>query len=129
MAASFTIAARNNGFSQVNAQAATLASVRAYRDAMATFAQMPTMDIWYAHLDEDELRTGIRNAVAGAARQEEKPGKAGKKAGRKAGKEATLRPGLRPEGVALRAVRLTGRDEPGTVGGWLMTSAGGTGIC
>ena len=48
------------------------------------------MDIWYAHLDEDELRTGIRNAVAGAARQEEKPGKAGKKAGRK-GRQGWLR--------------------------------------
>jgi hypothetical protein len=44
-------------------------------------------------------------------------------------KGSTLRPGLRPEGVALRAVRLTGRDEPGTFGVWLMTSAGGTGIC
>jgi hypothetical protein len=42
---------------------------------------------------------------------------------------ATLRPGLRPEGVALRAVRLTGRDEPGTVGGWLMTSPSGMGTC
>src|SRR5207247_10809834 len=61
MAASFEIAARNNGFSQVNAQAATLASVRAYREAMASFAQMGTMDIWYAHLDEDELRAGIRS--------------------------------------------------------------------
>ncbi len=40
---------------------------------------------------------------------------------------ATPRPGLRPEGVALRAVRLTGRDEPGTVGGWLMTSQSGMG--
>ena len=42
---------------------------------------------------------------------------------------ATLRPGLRPEGVALRAVRLTGRDEPGTFGAWLMTSPSGTAIC
>ena len=48
MAASFTIAARNNGFSKADARAATLASVRAYREAMAGFAQMPTMDIWYA---------------------------------------------------------------------------------
>jgi uncharacterized protein (DUF2252 family) len=70
MAASFTIAARNNGFSKVNAQAATLASVRAYREAMASFAQMPTMDVWYAHMDEDELRAGIRNLVAGTAKQE-----------------------------------------------------------
>jgi hypothetical protein len=28
-------------------RAATLASVTAYREAMAAFAQMPTMDIWY----------------------------------------------------------------------------------
>ena len=40
MAASFTIAARNNGFSKADARAATLASVRAYREAMAEFAQM-----------------------------------------------------------------------------------------
>jgi uncharacterized protein (DUF2252 family) len=70
MAASFTIAARNNGFSGVDAHAATLASVRAYREAMAEFAQMRTMDIWYAHLDEDELRAGIRAALAGAALQD-----------------------------------------------------------
>ena len=70
MAASFEIAARNNGFSQADGQAATLASVRAYREAMASFAQMGTMDIWYAHLDEDELRAGIRNVVTGTAKQE-----------------------------------------------------------
>src|SRR5580700_3714383 len=64
MAASFTIAARNNGFSAADTRAATLASVRAYREAMAEFAQMPTMDLWYAHLDEDELRTAIRSTVA-----------------------------------------------------------------
>jgi uncharacterized protein (DUF2252 family) len=70
MAASFEIAARNNGFATADARAATLGSVRAYREAMASFAQMGTMDIWYAHLDEDELRAGIRNVVAGTAKQE-----------------------------------------------------------
>jgi len=70
MAASFTIAARNNGFSQADAHAVTMASVRAYREAMASFAQMRTMDIWYAHLDEDELMAGIRAAVAGTARED-----------------------------------------------------------
>src|SRR5439155_22685500 len=70
MAASFVVAARNNAFSKVNEQAATLASVRAYREAMAGFAQMGTMDIWYAHLDEDELRAGIRSVVTGTAKQE-----------------------------------------------------------
>ena len=93
MAASFTIAARNNGFTKADAQAATLASVRAYREAMASFAQMGTMDIWYAHLDEDELRAGIRTVVAGAAAQEKAAKKAEKadkqaKAPRKAEKRA-----------------------------------------
>src|SRR5215471_3872619 len=69
MAASFEIAARNNGFSEADARVATLASVRAYREAMADFAQMGTLDIWYAHLDEDDLRAGIRNA-AGTAKRE-----------------------------------------------------------
>ena len=70
MAASFTIAGRNNGFSKADTRTATLASVTAYREAMASFAQMGTMDIWYAHLDEDELMTGMRNAVAGTLKQE-----------------------------------------------------------
>jgi uncharacterized protein (DUF2252 family) len=70
MAASFTIAARNNGFSGADTRAATLASVSAYREAMAAFAQMGTMDIWYAHLDEDELMASVRAAVAGAAKQD-----------------------------------------------------------
>src|SRR5690242_21119216 len=64
MAASFTIAARNNGFSKADTSAATLASVNSYRQAMADFAQMGTMDIWYAHLDEDTLMTAIRGVVS-----------------------------------------------------------------
>ncbi len=64
MAASFMIAARNNGFSKSDARAATQASVTAYREAMAGFAQQPTMDIWYAHLDENELMGAIRGTVA-----------------------------------------------------------------
>ena len=70
MAASFTIAARNNGFAKADTRAATLASVRAYREAMASFAQLPTMDIWYAHLSEDELMASIRSTVAGTAKKE-----------------------------------------------------------
>ncbi|HEY7430074.1 MAG TPA: DUF2252 domain-containing protein [Streptosporangiaceae bacterium] len=67
MAASFTIAARNNGFSKADTRAVTAAAVTAYREAMASFAQMGTMDIWYAHLDEDELMKSIRQVVAGTA--------------------------------------------------------------
>src|SRR5689334_1932447 len=49
MAASFTIAGRNNGFAKADARAATLMSVQGYREAMAEFAQMGTEDIWYAY--------------------------------------------------------------------------------
>src|SRR5262245_17746318 len=66
MAASFMIAAKHNGFAKAEAKAATRASVAAYREAMAGFAQMGTLAIWYAHLDEDELRAGIQKAAADA---------------------------------------------------------------
>ena len=46
MAASFTIAARHNGFAKPDTRAVTKASVRAYREAMASFAEMGTMAIW-----------------------------------------------------------------------------------
>ena len=59
MSASFTIAARNNGFSEAEARQVTLASVTAYRTAMAEFAEMSTMDVWYAHLSEQSLMAAI----------------------------------------------------------------------
>jgi len=67
MAASFTIAGRNNGFAKADTQAATRASVAAYREAMASFAQMGTMDIWYAHMDEDTLMVAARSVGAEAS--------------------------------------------------------------
>jgi uncharacterized protein (DUF2252 family) len=70
MAASFTIAGRNNGFAPADTRDATLAAARAYREAMASFAQMGTMDIWYAYLDEDEIMASIRAMVAGTAKEE-----------------------------------------------------------
>src|SRR6266545_3463139 len=78
MAASFEIAGRNNGFSEADKRAAVLASVTAYREAMASFAQMGTMDIWYAHLDEDELMASVRSTVAETTKQA-KGAKAAKK--------------------------------------------------
>jgi len=83
LAASFTIAGRNNGFSKADTQAATLEAARAYREAMAGFAQMGTMAIWYARLDEDELMTAVRSAAAKASKT-----KKGKKAARRAEKRA-----------------------------------------
>jgi hypothetical protein len=57
---------------------------------MASFAQMRTMDIWYAHLDEDELKASLRSTAANAAEAEKGAKKAArhKKAPKKYGKRA-----------------------------------------
>jgi uncharacterized protein (DUF2252 family) len=86
LAASVMIAGRNNGFGKADTKAATLEAAKAYREAMAGFAAMGTMDIWYARLDEDELMRGVRSAGAEASTT-----KKGKKAAKQA--EKSLRKG------------------------------------
>ncbi len=66
MAASFTIAARNNGFRAADTNGTTLAAIRAYREAMAQFAQMGNMEIWYARLTEKEVMDAIATLTKGA---------------------------------------------------------------
>src|SRR5215216_3909647 len=88
LAASFTIAARNNGFTKADTRAATLASVAAYREAMASFAAMGTLDIWYAHLAEDELLKGVQSAAAKASTASKKAAKVAKRAEKGARKSA-----------------------------------------
>jgi uncharacterized protein (DUF2252 family) len=102
MAASFTIAAQNNGFTRDDTRAATLASAAAYRQSMAEFAQMPTMDIWYAHMDEDQLMAAVRGVVAQAtkgakgkkAKQEAKLAKTAQKRAEKSREKAHTRDSL-----------------------------------
>jgi uncharacterized protein (DUF2252 family) len=45
LAASFVLAGRGNGFSERNARDAALACVRAYRERMTEFSQMPVLDV------------------------------------------------------------------------------------
>ena len=65
MAASFMVAARNNGFAKADARAVTTASATAYREAMASFAQMRTLDIWYAHLSEEDILAALQTQAKG----------------------------------------------------------------
>jgi uncharacterized protein (DUF2252 family) len=83
MAASFAIAARNNGFSKAEAGDATRASVNAYRTTMAEFAEMSTMDIWYAHLSEEQLLAAIEKQKS-RKKVEKKEAKTAKKTAEKA---------------------------------------------
>jgi uncharacterized protein (DUF2252 family) len=51
LAVSMMIAARNNGFSVKDQDQIVLDTVGAYRTAMADFAAMKNLDVWYTHLD------------------------------------------------------------------------------
>src|SRR6516165_230921 len=97
MTASFLIAGRNNGFAKADARAAARTAVTAYREAMAGFAQMPTMELWYAHFDEDRLQQVIQGAVAGADKEEkkDKKAKAKKKAQRDEKTDKTIKEAAR----------------------------------
>ena len=63
LAASFTIAARHRGFAKDDVRSVTRAAASSYREAMAGFAEMKTLDVWYAHLSEDELLRSVQAAV------------------------------------------------------------------
>src|SRR5690349_18813247 len=92
MVASFAVAARNNGYTAADVRDAAHAAARAYSTAMAEFAAMRTLDVWYAHLDDEQLTATISQAVANEASTTGKPAKAGKagKGDKKGAKEDRL---------------------------------------
>lgn len=61
LAASFVVASRNNGFTDDDARDAVLACVRSYREHMAEFSDMRTLDIWYASIDTEKLIPAIQD--------------------------------------------------------------------
>ena len=71
LVASFDVAGRDNGFTRKQRQRIVLSLARGYREAMREFAGMPTLAVWYAHLDvedvlrryRDELKTGRYEAT------------------------------------------------------------------
>ena len=56
LAASLEVAARGNGFPAKQRRGIVAASVARYRQAMRDFARKTNLDVWYAHVDMDELR-------------------------------------------------------------------------
>ena len=55
LVASFEVAGRDRGFDAKQRTTVNLAVTRAYREAMREFAQMRTLDLWYARLDMDDV--------------------------------------------------------------------------
>jgi uncharacterized protein (DUF2252 family) len=56
LAASIEVAARQNGFDRKARRRAVRASVDRYQQAMARFAGMRELDVWYARADVEEMR-------------------------------------------------------------------------
>ena len=106
LAASFTIAARNNGFGKADARDATLAAVRGYRETMAEFAEMSTMDVWYAHLSETTLMEAIESFAAASTDTSGKKASKKKQKKAKAKAEATAPKKRTTENEAKRARKL-----------------------
>jgi uncharacterized protein (DUF2252 family) len=55
LAASFAVAARDNGFSDDEARAAARACARSYRTEMARYAAMRFLNVWYSRIDVDQV--------------------------------------------------------------------------
>jgi uncharacterized protein (DUF2252 family) len=64
LATSFVLACRDNGFSADSARDAALACVRSYRERMAEFSAMRTLDVWYAVLDIEQLLPTMKDKEA-----------------------------------------------------------------
>ena len=65
LAASFEIAGRDRAFSAGDRRKLVRTNVRAYREAMAQFAGMHNLDVWYARVDVDTALEEIRAKATG----------------------------------------------------------------
>ena len=78
MSASFAIAASHNGFSPDDVTAIASESARAYREAMREFAEMRTLDVWYANMSEAKINKSIDELIGAVAGSRSRPSTEGK---------------------------------------------------
>ena len=64
LAASFAVAGRERGFNDAIRRSVVMAAVREYREAMARFAEMRNIDVWYTRLDVAGIRERLGAAVS-----------------------------------------------------------------
>ena len=72
LAASLEVAGRGNGFSAVECRAVVMAGVAEYRTAMAEFAAMRDLDVWYAFVSVDRLAPRLTQGSSLTRRRTEK---------------------------------------------------------
>jgi len=61
LGASFVVACRDNGLKDAAASDVATTCVRTYREAMAEYSQMKTLELWYRAFTADELIAGIKD--------------------------------------------------------------------
>ncbi|WP_423834636.1 DUF2252 domain-containing protein [Streptomyces manipurensis] len=69
LAASLVIAGRENGFNEGERAGIVRSTVRSYREQMRRFATMGNLEVWYARIDEQQLRTVASEALHGRGRR------------------------------------------------------------
>jgi uncharacterized protein (DUF2252 family) len=69
LAASIAIGGRDRGFGSRERRRAVLRSVGEYREAMARFAAMREIDLWYSRLDVAEISKSLQSRVSDAERR------------------------------------------------------------
>jgi uncharacterized protein (DUF2252 family) len=63
LAASLTVAGRDNGFTAKACRKVALAAAEGYRTAMSEFARMSFMDVWYARLDVEPAVAQVKSQI------------------------------------------------------------------
>jgi uncharacterized protein (DUF2252 family) len=69
LATSIVLVGRENGFSRKERRKCAQQAVRRYRDAIAEFATMRTLDVWYARADIEEVRGALSSQLSAKRRQ------------------------------------------------------------
>ena len=59
LAASFVVGCRDKGISDAAARGIAATCVRSYRESMAEFSHMKTLELWYRSITADELMAGL----------------------------------------------------------------------
>jgi uncharacterized protein (DUF2252 family) len=69
LAASLEVAGRDNGLPAKQRREIVTAAVARYRQAMRQFAAMTNLDVWYAHMDINELRADLDSQLRARQRK------------------------------------------------------------
>ena len=70
---SFVVACRDNGLSDAAARDMVMTCVRTYRESMAEFSQMKTLELWYQALGR-ELWEGLKTRSSQAGHEAHREG-------------------------------------------------------